>query len=104
MTGSSFKSTLRTTVRQLPPCCHPISVAVTFLTDFFFFMYATVDIDSETNYPPILVTTSTRDDRVHPGHARKFVKVRACTRFADPADRNRRFPPACFTLIALHFT
>ena len=25
-------------------------------------------------YPPILVTTSTRDDRVHPGHARKFVK------------------------------
>merc|ERR1719263_861318 len=28
----------------------------------------------ETSYPPILVTTSTRDDRVHPGHARKFVK------------------------------
>ncbi|GKY91272.1 hypothetical protein MPSEU_000099700 [Mayamaea pseudoterrestris] len=25
-------------------------------------------------YPPILVTTSTRDDRVHPAHARKFVK------------------------------
>ena len=24
-------------------------------------------------YPPILVTTSTRDDRVHPGHARKMV-------------------------------
>jgi prolyl oligopeptidase len=24
-------------------------------------------------YPPLLVTTSTRDDRVHPGHARKFV-------------------------------
>jgi prolyl oligopeptidase PreP (S9A serine peptidase family) len=24
----------------------------------------------------MLVTTSTRDDRVHPGHARKFVKVR----------------------------
>ncbi len=23
-------------------------------------------------YPPILITTSTRDDRVHPGHARKF--------------------------------
>jgi prolyl oligopeptidase len=23
-------------------------------------------------YPPILLTTSTRDDRVHPGHARKF--------------------------------
>jgi prolyl oligopeptidase len=32
------------------------------------------DIDASTSYPPILVTTSTRDDRVHPGHARKFVK------------------------------
>ena len=28
-----------------------------------------------TQYPPILFTTSTRDDRVHPGHARK-VRVR----------------------------
>jgi prolyl oligopeptidase len=34
------------------------------------------DIDENANYPPLLVTTSTRDDRVHPGHARKFVKVR----------------------------
>jgi len=25
-------------------------------------------------YPPMLVTTSTRDDRVHPGHSRKMVK------------------------------
>lgn len=32
-------------------------------------------IDEETpKYPPMLVTTSTRDDRVHPGHARKMVK------------------------------
>lgn len=28
---------------------------------------------SERRYPPLFVTTSTRDDRVHPGHARKFV-------------------------------
>jgi prolyl oligopeptidase len=33
-----------------------------------------IDIDPTADYPPILVTTSTRDDRVHPGHARKFVK------------------------------
>ena len=26
-----------------------------------------------TAYPPILFTTSTRDDRVHPAHARKMV-------------------------------
>jgi prolyl oligopeptidase len=26
----------------------------------------------ERDYPPILITTSTRDDRVHPGHARKM--------------------------------
>lgn len=31
------------------------------------------NIDPEASYPPILVTTSTRDDRVHPGHARKLV-------------------------------
>jgi len=24
-------------------------------------------------YPPVLFTTSTRDDRVHPGHARKMM-------------------------------
>lgn len=28
-------------------------------------------------YPPILITTSTRDDRVHPGHARKFYQLLA---------------------------
>ncbi|HWR48108.1 MAG TPA: prolyl oligopeptidase family serine peptidase, partial [Pseudonocardiaceae bacterium] len=28
---------------------------------------------ADGRYPPILVTTSTRDDRVHPGHARKLV-------------------------------
>ena len=33
--------------------------------------YQNVSVDAE--YPPILVTTSTRDDRVHPGHARKLV-------------------------------
>lgn len=32
------------------------------------------NIDPKASYPPILVTTSTRDDRVHPAHARKFVK------------------------------
>jgi prolyl oligopeptidase len=26
-------------------------------------------------YPPILITTSTRDDRVHPGHARKMAAL-----------------------------
>lgn len=31
------------------------------------------NVDAGTAYPPILVTTSTRDDRVHPGHARKLV-------------------------------
>ena len=29
-------------------------------------------LDPEADYPPVLVTTSTRDDRVHPGHARKL--------------------------------
>ena len=32
------------------------------------------NIDAATKYPPFLCTTSTRDDRVHPGHARKMVR------------------------------
>ncbi len=31
------------------------------------------NLDPEADYPTAFVTTSTRDDRVHPGHARKFV-------------------------------
>ena len=35
--------------------------------------YHNID-ESIESYPPMLVTTSTRDDRVHPAHARKMVK------------------------------
>src|SRR5262245_56663236 len=31
------------------------------------------NVKKEANYPPISFTTSTRDDRVHPGHARKMM-------------------------------
>ncbi|MEW1932321.1 prolyl oligopeptidase family serine peptidase [Rhodococcus sp. NPDC079359] len=34
--------------------------------------YQNVVASSERRYPPILIATSTRDDRVHPGHARKM--------------------------------
>jgi prolyl oligopeptidase len=30
------------------------------------------NISADRRYPPLLMTTSTRDDRVHPGHARKM--------------------------------
>jgi prolyl oligopeptidase len=30
------------------------------------------NVKEDVAYPPILFTTSTRDDRVHPGHARKM--------------------------------
>jgi prolyl oligopeptidase len=30
------------------------------------------NVKSDVGYPPVLFTTSTRDDRVHPGHARKM--------------------------------
>ena len=30
------------------------------------------NISAEFSYPPILITTSTNDDRAHPGHARKM--------------------------------
>ena len=29
-------------------------------------------VSADRRYPPLLITTSTRDDRVHPGHARKM--------------------------------
>jgi prolyl oligopeptidase len=29
-------------------------------------------VSADVHYPPVLITTSTRDDRVHPGHARKM--------------------------------
>lgn len=32
-------------------------------------------VDAATSYPPVLFTTSTRDDRVHPGHARKMAAL-----------------------------
>ncbi|WP_411720195.1 prolyl oligopeptidase family serine peptidase [Mycetocola sp.] len=32
-------------------------------------------VDPERRYPPVLFTTSTRDDRVHPGHARKMAAL-----------------------------
>ncbi len=31
------------------------------------------NVSAATRYPPVLLITSTRDDRVHPGHARKMV-------------------------------
>ena len=30
------------------------------------------NISADAHYPALLMTTSTRDDRVHPGHARKM--------------------------------
>ena len=33
------------------------------------------NVDEATEHPPILFTTSTRDDRVHPGHARKMASL-----------------------------
>ena len=37
--------------------------------------YQHVEPASDRPYPPVLRTTSTRDDRVHPGHARKMTAL-----------------------------
>ncbi|MFI5627675.1 prolyl oligopeptidase family protein [Nocardioides sp. NPDC051685] len=36
-------------------------------------------LDAARTYPPVLLTTSTKDDRVHPGHARKMAALLAAT-------------------------
>jgi prolyl oligopeptidase len=33
------------------------------------------NVRADATYPPVLITTSTRDDRVHPGHARKMAAL-----------------------------
>ncbi len=33
------------------------------------------NVKTDVKYPPVLFTTSTRDDRVHPGHARKMMAL-----------------------------
>ena len=35
------------------------------------------NVDKDKQYPPTLFTTSKRDDRVHPGHARKMMALMA---------------------------
>ena len=42
--------------------------------DFMWRYSAYHHIDGAASYPPLLMTTSTRDDRVHPYHARAFVR------------------------------
>lgn len=42
------------------------------------------NVSSELGYPPALVTTSTRDDRVHPAHARAFAL--ALAKAGQPVD------------------
>jgi prolyl oligopeptidase len=37
------------------------------------------NVSADRQYPPVLFITSTRDDRVHPGHARKMVALLAGT-------------------------
>ncbi|WP_018297894.1 prolyl oligopeptidase family serine peptidase [Corynebacterium lubricantis] len=42
------------------------------------------NVSSQSDYPPALVTTSTRDDRVHPAHARTFAL--ALAKAGQPVD------------------
>ncbi len=64
------------------------------------------------NYPPILIATTRRDDRVHPGHARKFAaKLKAMgydAHFYEPAagghgHGKNNFERAEFTALGLGF-
>ncbi|WP_305092576.1 prolyl oligopeptidase family protein [Prescottella sp. R16] len=43
-----------------------------FISEYSPYQNVRADADMDVRYPPILIATSTRDDRVHPGHARKM--------------------------------
>jgi len=47
-------------------------------------------VEASRRYPPLLLTTSARDDRVHPGHARKMAAKLAaqghCVYFHEPLE------------------
>ena len=64
--------------REYGRLAQPDPIRVRAWLTLLYFVAISPDIDPTAEYPPLLVTTSTRDDRVHPGHARKFVKVRRC--------------------------
>ena len=51
--------------------------------------YHNIDPD-KTSYPPMLLMTSTRDDRVHPGHARKMMAALVRRRKGRPVLREHR--------------
>lgn len=52
--------------------------------DFMIQYSAYHNLDPKRKYPPLLMTTSTRDDRVHPYHARAFVKRLQVTHLSPP--------------------
>ena len=63
--------------------------------------YHNIDAKGCTLYPPLLMTTSTRDDRVHPYHARCFVKrLIDCqdTKIHDEKSLGKSFIYDCFSV------
>ena len=69
------------------------------------------NVEKSTKYPRTLFTTSTRDDRVHPGHARKMVAKmkragprRALLREHRRRPRRRRRQQAAAFMDALAYT
>ncbi len=48
------------------------------------------NISADRRYPPVLITTSTRDDRVHPGHARKMTAALEAAAITSTTTRTSR--------------
>ena len=54
------------------------------------------NVEKSVKYPRTLFTTSTRDDRVHPGHARKMVaKMKQLGHEVDLLRKHRGGPRRC---------
>jgi hypothetical protein len=59
---------------RFPCCCESLKQDWAFLQRYSAYHNIDPAVAKAGRYPALLMTTSTRDDRVHPYHARCFVK------------------------------
>jgi hypothetical protein len=81
-------------------CCSPLLQDWAFLQKYSPYHNIDPECAGKNQYPALLMTTSTRDDRVHPYHARCFVKRLLDCRNAYLSDPTQHSPAVTISLNA----